>query len=152
MQVFGTLKLLVVLLGSSWLLWGRSGPKKAPKIGPQMASNGQQEAQAQPAGALWEALVSKMAPRWLQDGSRWLKMAPSSPREPLGSLFGSSNAVLEGLGPPKTCKNQWFDVRFAFALPSLCFSIAFALPSLFLSNGGAPLSYFSFYLEYFPFI
>ena len=80
MQVFGTLKLVVVLLGPSWLLWGRSGAKKAPKIGPQMALNGQQEAQAKPAGALLEALVSKMAPRWLQNGSRWLKMAPSSPR------------------------------------------------------------------------
>jgi hypothetical protein len=33
MQVFGTLKLLVVLLGPSWLIWGRSGPKKVPKIG-----------------------------------------------------------------------------------------------------------------------
>ncbi len=80
MQVFGTLKILVVLLGPSWLLWGRSVAKKAPNIGPQMALNGQQEAQAQPAGALLEALVSKMAPRWLQNGSRWLKMAPSSPR------------------------------------------------------------------------
>ena len=75
MQVFGTLKLLVVLLGPSWLLWGRSGPKKAPKIGPQ-ALNGQQEAQAQPAGALLEALVSKMAPRWLQDGSKLAQDGP----------------------------------------------------------------------------
>ena len=78
MQVFGTLKLLVVLLGPSWLLWGRSVPKKAPKIGPQMALNGQQEAQAQPARALLEALVSKMAPRWLQDGSRWPQVAQDS--------------------------------------------------------------------------
>ena len=59
MQVFGTFKLLMVLLGSSWLLFGRSGPEMAPKMGPQMASNrskmghlGEQEAQAQPAGAI----------------------------------------------------------------------------------------------------
>ena len=52
MQVICTLKLLVVLLGPSWLLWGRSGAKKAPEIGPQMALNGKKEAQAQPAGAL----------------------------------------------------------------------------------------------------
>ncbi len=60
----------------------------------------------------------------------------------LGSLLGSSEAVLEGQDPPVIFENQWFDVRFAFALPPLCFSIAFALPSLFLflSNGGAPLS------------
>ena len=31
--------------------------------------------------------------------------------------------------------------RFAFASPSICFCIAVALPSLFLSVGGAPLSY-----------
>ena len=73
MQVFGTLKLLVVLLGPSWLLWGRSGPKKAPKIGSQMALSGQQEAQAQPAGALLKTVLFKMAPGWL-------KMAPSNPR------------------------------------------------------------------------
>ena len=68
----------MVLLGPPWLLSGRFGPKVAPKMGPQMAPNrskmghlGAQEAQAQPAGALLEALVSKMAPRWL-------KMAPGS--------------------------------------------------------------------------
>ena len=60
-------------LGPILGLWGRSGTKKAPKIGPQMALDGQQEAQAQLARALLEALVSKMAPRWL-------KMAPHSPR------------------------------------------------------------------------
>ena len=80
MQFFGTLKLLMVLLGSSWLLFARFAPKIAPKMGPQIAPNrpkmgylGEQEAQAQPAGALLEALVSKMAPRWL-------KMAQHGPK------------------------------------------------------------------------
>jgi hypothetical protein len=73
MQLCSNLKLLVVLLGPSWLLWGRSGPKKPPEIGPQMALSGQQEAQAQPAGALLKTVLFKMAPRWL-------KMAPSNPR------------------------------------------------------------------------
>ena len=41
MQVFGNLKLLVVLWGPSWLLWGRSGPKKAPKIGSRWHEMGQ---------------------------------------------------------------------------------------------------------------
>ena len=36
MQVFDTLKLLMLLLGPSWLLLGRSGPKMAPKMGPQI--------------------------------------------------------------------------------------------------------------------
>ena len=80
MQFFGTLKLLMVLLGASWLLLGRSGSKMIPKMGPEMAPDrlkmdhlGDQEARANPAGDILEALVSKMAPRWL-------KMAPSSPR------------------------------------------------------------------------
>ena len=49
---------------------------------------------------------------------------------------------MEGLGPPKIFKNEWFDVLFAFPWPPLSFCIAFALPSrfLFLSNGGLPLA------------
>ena len=41
-------------------------------MGTKIAQNGEVQAQANPAGAILEALVSKMAPRWL-------KMAPSSP-------------------------------------------------------------------------
>ena len=37
MQVFGTLGLLMVLLGSSWLLLGRFGPKMTSKMSPQIA-------------------------------------------------------------------------------------------------------------------
>ena len=39
MQVFGTLKLLMVLLGPSRLLLGRFGPKMNPKMGPKMVPN-----------------------------------------------------------------------------------------------------------------
>ena len=70
----------MVLLDPFWLLLGRFGPKMAPKMDPQMAPNrakmghlGEQEAQAQLAGAIQKALVSKMAPRWLE-------MAPRGPR------------------------------------------------------------------------
>ena len=73
MQLCSNLKLLVALLGPSWLLWGRSGLKKLPEIGPQMALSGQQEAQAQPAGALLKTILFKIAPRWL-------KMAQRNPR------------------------------------------------------------------------
>ena len=48
-------------------------PILGPKMGPKITLNGDQEARANPAGAILEALVSKMAPRWL-------KMVPSSPR------------------------------------------------------------------------
>ena len=81
MQVFGTLKLLVVLLGPSWLLWGRSGPKKAPKIGPQMALK---IANKRHRLSLPELSEKLLFPRWLQDGSRmapgWLKMAQDGPK------------------------------------------------------------------------
>ena len=39
LYVFGTLGLLMALLGSSWLLLGRFDPKMVPKMGPQMAPN-----------------------------------------------------------------------------------------------------------------
>ena len=72
-----------------------------------------------------------------QDGSRWPQVVQDSL---LGAFLGLQTLSWKALDPQKTYKNQWFDVRFAFALPSLCFSIAFALPSLFLflSNEGLP--------------
>ena len=48
-------------------------PILGPKMDPKMGNLGEGAPQAQPAGALLKALVSKMAPRWL-------KMASSSPR------------------------------------------------------------------------
>ena len=104
MQVFGYLKLLIALLGSSWPLlgpiWSQNGPQNGPqncqkvvqkmvqkttpkklhfkqilgpKMDPKMSYLGEAPQQAQEAGAILKALVSKMAPRWL-------KMASSSPR------------------------------------------------------------------------
>ena len=102
MQVFGTLKLLMVLLGPSWLLLGRSGPKMGPKMVPQMPPNRPQNHLKEGRGKLntiknvelllMLGLGFKMVPRWL-------KMAPSSPRQPLGTLLGSSEAVLDSLAP-----------------------------------------------------
>ena len=72
----------MVLLGPSWLLLGRLGPKMAPKMGPQMAPHrakmgnlGDQSAQSQEAGAILKALVSKMA----QDGPELPKIASWEP-------------------------------------------------------------------------
>ena len=48
-------------------------PILGPKMDPKMGHLGEGPQQAEPAGALLKALVSKMAPRWL-------KMASSSPR------------------------------------------------------------------------
>ena len=48
-------------------------PICVPKMGPKITQNGEVQVQENLDGAILEALVSKMAPRWL-------KMAPSSPR------------------------------------------------------------------------
>ena len=69
-------------------------------MGPKMGQHDGQQAQAQEAGAILKARVSKMAPRWL-------KTSPNSPRWLLGSLLGPSEAALEGLGTPETLENQW---------------------------------------------
>ena len=100
MQVFGSLKLSMALLGSSWPLlgpiWSQNGPQNGPKVFPEMVQKtipkkvifkpilgpkmnskmghlGGGAARAEPAGALLKALVSKMAPRWL-------KMAQDCPK------------------------------------------------------------------------
>ena len=43
MQLFGSLKLLMALLGSSCPLFGRSGPKMGPKMGPQSGPKSDQK-------------------------------------------------------------------------------------------------------------
>ena len=83
MQVFGTLKLLVVILGPSWLLWGRSGPKMGPKMDPEINENlcynhlKEDRCKLKPNKSVKWLLVLglgfKMVPRWH-------KMAPSSTR------------------------------------------------------------------------
>jgi len=135
----GPLGVILALFGPIWSQkWLQMAPSR-----PRMGHPGAQEAQAQPARALLEALASKMAPRWLQNGSRWPQVVQDSL---LGAFLGLRRLSWKACGLPKTFKNQWFDVRFAFPWPPLCFSIAFAFPSLFLflSNGGAPLSYEAF--------
>ena len=103
-QLFGSFKLLIALLGSSWPLlgpiWSQNGPQNGPqnclkvvpkivqkmaskkvhfrqilgpKLGPKIGNFGGTAAQSERDGALLEALVFKMAPRWL-------KMASRSPR------------------------------------------------------------------------
>ena len=55
MQVFGTLKLLMAILGPSWLLLGRSGPKMGPQMAPnrlKMDHNGELGTQEFPARGL----------------------------------------------------------------------------------------------------
>ena len=72
MRVFGILHLLMVLLGPSWPLLGRSDPKMDPRIDPKRTQDGEPGARSQAAGANLEALGPKML-------LRWLKMTPSSP-------------------------------------------------------------------------
>jgi len=56
----------------------KNQPILGPKMDPKMGQNGEGAQQSQPDGAISEALVSKMAPKWL-------KMAPNSPRQPQDS-------------------------------------------------------------------
>ena len=59
-------------------------------------------------------LSSKLLfPRWPQDGSRRPRIAQDSL---LGAFLGLQKLFWKALDPPKTFKNQWFDVRFAFDL------------------------------------
>ena len=129
MQVFGTLKLSVVLLGPSWLLWGRSGPKKASQNrspdGSKMGHLGCHRPGANPAGALLEALVSKIAPRWLQDSSRWPQVVQDSL---LGAFFGLQTLSWKALEPQKTVKTN----GLTLALPLLCLCFALVSPLLYL--------------------
>ena len=104
MQVFDTLKLLMTLLGPSWPLLGRSGPKMGPqnnpKSGPKHVQKLVQKINPKINTNL-PMLGPNMDPKIAQDGEggaqanpagailkalvsqmapRWLKMAPSSPR------------------------------------------------------------------------
>ena len=139
--------LLIAILGSSWLLLCRFGPKMAPKMGPQMAPSrprmghlGAQEAQAQLARALLEALASKMAPKWLQNGSRWPQVVQDSL---LGAFLGLRRLSWKALDPKKPLKTN----GLTFALPFLGLRFALVSPLLYLPfsfsfrMGGAPLSY-----------
>ena len=80
---------------------------------PKMGHLGAQEAQAQPAGALLEAPVSKMAPRWLQNGSRWPQVIQDSL---VGAFLGLQTLSWEALDLQKPVKNN--GLRFVF--PLLC--------------------------------
>ena len=103
---------------------------------------GGQEAQAQEAGAILKALVSKMAPRWLKmspKSPRRLqdrpKMAPRRPKiilrwakmAPRCTKIGLGWPNMDFMAPQKLSwkdlvsqrpEKKWFDVRFAFDLLS----------------------------------
>ena len=98
----------------------QAGPKRIPSW-PRWLQSCSNKASKSPK-------IAQRCPRWPQHGPRLSKMSVSG-------CFGLSSLAVSGA--------SWPGLRFALALPSLCFCIAFALPSLFifLSNDGAPLSY-----------
>ena len=104
MQLFGSLKLLMALLGPSWPLlgpiWSQNGPQNGPKSGPKSAQNSVQKMDPKITPKI-PVLGPKMDPKMGHLGGapaqsqeagailkalvskmapRWLKMAPSSPR------------------------------------------------------------------------
>ena len=100
MQLFGSLKVLMALLGSSCPLLGRSGPKMGPKMGPKSGPKSDQKVvqkmtpkmtkksanfgpQNGPQnGPRWRDLLTVpkdghlFFARWPRDGPRWPKMTP----------------------------------------------------------------------------
>ena len=104
MQLFGSLKLSMALLGSSWSLlgpiWSQNGPQNGPKNGPKVVQKIVQK--TTPNKVNFKPILGpKMDPKMVQDGEggaqsqpagallkalvskmapRWLKMASSSPR------------------------------------------------------------------------
>ena len=81
-----------------------------------------------------------MAPRWLQDGSRWPQVDQDSL---LGAFLGLQTLSWKALDPQKPVKNN----GLTLALPLLCLRFALVSPLLYLPfsfpfrMGGAPLSY-----------
>ena len=104
MQLFGSLKVLMALLGSSCPLLGRSGPKMGPKMGPKSGPKSDQKVVQKMTPKITkkvQILGPKMGPQICNFGKgaaqaepagallkalvfkmapRWLKMAPRSPR------------------------------------------------------------------------
>ncbi len=99
MQVFSTLKLLVVLLGPSFFLWGRSGHKMAPKMVPQMAPIPNKRHRL----SLPELSQKLLFPRQLQDSSRWPQVVQDSL---LGAFLGLQRLSWKALDLQKPSKNN----------------------------------------------
>ena len=83
MQFFVSLKLLMALLGSSWPLLGRSGPKICSKI----------------CSKSYNFWVQFWIPFFWGLGFLWV---------PFGSLLGPLEALLRGLCSQKPLKTNWF--------------------------------------------
>ena len=104
MQVVDTLKLLMALLGPSWRLLGRSGPKMDPQncskndpasvqklvqkitpnipknkviLGPEIEPKINQDSEAGAQSQAARAILEVLGPKM---PPRWLKMAPRGPR------------------------------------------------------------------------
>ena len=105
MQLFGSFKLLIALLGSSWPLlgpiWSQNGPQNCPQNGPKVVQKMVQKTtpkkvnfkpilgpkmdpkmvQNGEGGAQSQpagAILKALFSRWLQDGSRWPQVVQDS--------------------------------------------------------------------------
>ena len=75
MQLFGSLKLLMALLGSSCPLFGRSGPKVGPKMVPKSGPKSDQKV-----GQKWHQKWSESPQKaWSKEGSIIKKIALTAP-------------------------------------------------------------------------
>ena len=85
MLLFGTLRLLISSLGSSWRLLAQFDPKMDPKIGPKLIQK-----------LFNSGVLHFWIPFFGGFGALWV---------PLGSPLGPPEALLGGLWTPKTFKN-----------------------------------------------
>ena len=137
MQICGSLKLLMALLGPSWPIlgpiWPPNDPQNCPQSGPTMVQKLVQKMTPKKVkfkpilGPKMDREMDHLGERRQQSqeagailkalvskmGPRWLKTSPNSPRQSLGSLLGPSEAVLEGFGTPNALKNIWSFKVFA---------------------------------------
>ena len=79
MQVFGTLKLLMAILGPSWLLLGRSGPKMGPQMHPNRPQNHLKDGRCK-LKTMKNVKLTLILELGFEMCPRWPKMAPGSTR------------------------------------------------------------------------
>ena len=114
MHVFGPLTLLMVLLGSSWPLLGRFGPKMSPQNSPKSAPKSVQQIVHETTPEITKTNANVRLQSGPQNGPKTISRQPLHPMlahlgsswallGSLGTLFGHFVAFLDRLAPSQGC-------------------------------------------------